>query len=488
MNAKKLIPTAALIAALMFANSCKKGAGLWQPNPPYPGLEVKITSFTIDAGKDTVLVLSNGTSIAVPAGAMVNPEGQTVTGTYELLYREFHDAVDILLSGIPMEIRSAGQKQVFQTAGMFEVNAQQHDRKIQLGEGKSIDIRFASRYSGSSYNFFYMNPEKSAWEWVDLPETEINQQKVDAVQALSLRSPMIFLGDKFFVISFDRFLDIYFNNDYEKVYNARKNRAVRNKLEQYKFKVYNANIDGEVKFLRGFYHPAEMLWRDIDGRSFPSWTTDFSFDWAKDSKGNWYYTNYSFKSLGENQYLVSYKNGKSTFTKRMEAVMPLANVLKLSAEKWQQQYDEAIESLKAEQAKVNLMAETYRSFSINRMGLYNFDCLLKGLDEWTRVNATFTLSDNPIAEGDLIVVLGDNSGFVRVKPKEYSSMRINPTSNHRILMLLPEQQVGVFPAASQNAINIDSLKAIQNPAFTFKLESKRITDATALREMLGFNR
>ncbi len=488
MKTRNLIPLLLLIT-LTLSNACKKSVELWQPIPPYPGLEMKLSSYTINANTDTVLILSNGTSISIPAGAMVTGEGQTVTGTYELQYREFHDAIDILLAGIPMEFTSVGERRVFRTAGMFEMKAQQNGSNIKIAENKKIDVRFASRYPGSEYSFFYMNPESGSWEWVDLPETEVNQQKIEAMQALSSKSPNIFLGDKFFVINFDRFLDIYLHDDYEKIFNARKNnKAFKQKLEEYKFKIYNADIEGELKFLRSYYHPAEMLWKDIDGKNFPTWTKNFKYDWKKDATGTWTRTNFNFTSLGNNQYMVSYMNGKETFSKRMEAIMPLNNILKYSAQTWQQQYDEAIEKLKEEQNKVNLMAETYRTFSINRLGTYNFDCLLKGLDEWTKVNASFILSNIPAAEGNVIIILGDNSGYITVKPTDYSVMRINPASGHRVLMMLPDQQLGIFPIAIQNTINIDSLKAAPNPKYSFRLESKKISDAIALREILGFNK
>lgn len=488
MNTKRLIQLAALFAALFFVNACKKEPKLWIPSPPYPGLEIKLSSYTINAGKDTVLVLSNGTAISIPAGALLTAEGKVVTGTYELLYRELHDAVDIFLAGIPMEFNSIGQNRVLRTAGMFELDAEQDGVNLRIADDKRINIRFASRYPGSDYSFFYLNPQKGAWEWVDIPEIEINQQKVDAIKVLSAKFPEIFLGDKFFVINFDRFLDIYLNNDYEKIFNARKNdKAFKHKLEEYGFKLYNADIEGELVFLKSYYHPAEMLWKDIDGKVFPKWINDFKYDWVKDSQGQWTRANYSFISLGNNQYSVSYKNGKENFSKRMEAIMPLAHILKYPARKWQQQYDEAIETLKVEQEKIDLMAETYRTFSINRLGTYNFDCLLKGLDEWTKVNASFTLSEK-LAEGNVIIILGDNSGYLTVKPEGFGSMRINPSSGHRILMILPDQQLGLFPISNQNAISIDSLKAATNPALTFKLEAKKITEAGAFREMLGFKK
>jgi len=486
MNAKKFYQLAVIFIAVVLFVSCKKEANLWQPKPPYPGLEVKISSHTINAAKDTILVLSNGTAINIPAVTMVDADGTAITGSYELLYREFHDAIDIMLSGIPMDFNSMGEKRTLQTAGMFEIDAIQNSKKLRISDGKSIDVRFASKYPGSSYNFFFMNPAKGEWEWVDLPETEINQEKIDAMQSLNTKAPKSMLGDKYFVLSFDRFLDIYLNDDYERIYKLRNDKSIKNKLDAYKFKSYDVRIDGEVIFLRSYYHPGEMLWKDIDGKIFPKWINDFVADWKKDSKGIWYITNYSFLNLGNNIYQVNYTGVNRTFSKRMEAVMPLSSILKLSADQWQQRYDEAMDKLKAEQEKIDLMAETYRSFSVNRLGTYNFDCLLKGLDEWTKINASFMLSDKPAGEGNVMIILGDNSGYINVPQKELNKMRINPVTGHRIMMILPNQELGIFPIDKMNTINIDSLKALTNPSYTFNLEKKKITDAVALREILGF--
>ncbi|MHC1704266.1 MAG: hypothetical protein AB9846_10195 [Tenuifilaceae bacterium] len=486
MNAKKFYQLAVICIAVVLFVSCKKEANLWQPKPPYPGLEVKIASFTINTAKDTILVLSNGTAISIPAGIMVDAEGVAITGLYELLYREFHDAIDIMLSGIPMDFNSMGEKRTLQTAGMFEIDAIQNNKKLRISDGKSIDVRFASKYPGSNYNFFFMNPAKGEWEWVDLPETEINQEKVDAVQALNTKAPKSMLGDKFFVLSFDRFLDIYLNDDYNRIYKLRKDKTIKKKLEAYKFKTYDVSIVGEVIFLKSYYHPAEMLWREVDGKTFPKWINDFVVDWKKDSNGKWYIANYSFLNLGNNIYQVNYTGTNKTFSKKMEAVMPLSSILKLSADQWQQRYDEAMEKLKAEQKKIDLMAETYRSFSVNRLGTYNFDCLLKGLDEWTKINASFMLSDKPAGEGNVMIILGDNSGYINVPKTELNNMRINPLSGHRIMMILPNQELGIFPIDKMKSINIDSLKALPSPSYTFNLETRKINDAVELREILGF--
>lgn len=487
MNKRRLIQLSMLFVSLILASSCKKEVKTWQPTPPYPGLEIKMLNFTIDASKDTVIKLPNGTSISIPSESFEMQDGSNVKGEYTLLYREFHDAVDILLSGIPMDINIMGERRTLRTAGMFEIDAQQGDSKLKIKDGKAVDVRFASRYKDSNYDFFYMNPETGLWEWVDLPNTEVNQEKIDAENALKEKSPNIFLGDKFFVLNFDRFLDIYFNDDYEKIYKNKTSNTIRKKLQEYNFKIYNLVVEGELVFLRAYYHPAEMLWKEIDGKEFPNWLKDFNFEWMKDKNGVWVYSNYKFLSLGNNIYQISYsdKSGKS-FTKKMEAIIPLKSILKLSANQWQQKYDEAIASLKVEQERVDMMAETYRSFSIRRLGTYNFDCTIKDLDEWLPINANFTLLNNPVTEGNLIVILADNSGYINVKPEEYKKMRVKPFVGNRIIMIQKNNEFGLYSAEKMLKVNFDSLRTINNPSFTFNLENRKVTDAIEFRKLLGF--
>jgi len=484
MSKRRLISV--LFVSLILASSCKKEVKTWQPNPPYPGLEVKMLSFSIDASKDTVIKLPNGTSISIPAESMEGMDGVAIKGKYTLQYREFHDAVDILLSGIPMDISIMGERQTLRTAGMFEIDAMQGDSKLRIVEGKSVDVRFASRYKDANYDFFYMNPETALWEWVDLPNTEVNQEKINAENALKEKSPSIFLGDKFFVLNYDRFLDIYFNNDYQKIFKYRNSGSIKKKLQEYNFKLYDIKVEGELVFLRSYYHPAEMLWKEIDGKEFPRWLNDFNFEWAKDKSGTWVYSNYSIVSLGNNIYQISYSKTGKVFTKKMEAIIPLRSILNLSAGQWQQKYDEAMSSLKAEQERVDLMAETYRSFSVKRLGTYNFDCTIKDLNEWTTINANFTMLNNPVQDGSLVIILGDNSGFVKVKPEEYSKMRLKPSTGQRLVMLQKNNEIGLFSAEKMLKINADSLKALNYPSFTFNLDQKKVNDAIELRKLLGF--
>ncbi len=250
---KKLTLWILAIAFIQLNFSCKKS---YSPLPPYPGMEIKMTTFSIDSQKDTAIVLANGTIITYNAGALVKADGSPVSGNVDILYREFHDAVDIFLAGIPMDYNSMGEKRTMQTAGMFEIDAQQGTEKLRIADDKNIHVKLASKYKGEEYSFFNLNPENGNWDWVDLPSTEINVDKSIAQQALDAKKPSKLFGDEFFVLNYNRFLDIYLNDDYNRIYKLRNDKNLKKKLEEYNFKFYEVDIWGEIKFNKAYYHPA----------------------------------------------------------------------------------------------------------------------------------------------------------------------------------------------------------------------------------------
>lgn len=478
------IITITAFAFIILVSGCKKNAE-WRPQPPYPGMELPFTSFAINSQIDTLLQLPNGTSICIPQNCFVKSNGDDIVGSIAVYYREFHDAIDILLAGIPMEFESLGETRHFRTAGMFEIDAKQDGEKLLVAQGKKIDIRLASKYAGSDYSFFYMNPQSGAWEWIDLPETEVNAEKAEAFAALETQKPSLFMGNEYFVLSFGRFLDIYLNNDWQRIRENRESKSIKRKLEEYKVKMYNAVADGEILFGKSYYHPQEILWKDLDGKIIPRWTSDFRMKWESDSNGNWVITNYTIRGIGGNVYEIMYSQKDEVFKKRMEAVIPLKNLLKLPPAEWQKRYDEAMVQLAEEQRRIDLMAETFRSFSIKRLGVYNFDALMK-MDDWFEVLPTFTINSTQSVYGDVIIVFGDNSGYIRLKPEQYNSMRINPESGHRIIMLMPGNELGLYPSNLFSGVNVNELRLQTKPPYTFAFESKPVSNAVELRSLLGF--
>ena len=85
--------------------------------PPIAGKETPYTTYRISAKNGGVINYPTGSSISIPANAFVNTNGEPVSDSIDIKYREFHNPLEIFLSGIPMTYDSAGVTRTLESAG-----------------------------------------------------------------------------------------------------------------------------------------------------------------------------------------------------------------------------------------------------------------------------------------------------------------------------------------------------------------------------------
>jgi hypothetical protein len=145
---------------------CKKDSTKCFIQPPLANIRINYdTSFT-DNKKACAIETSTGTVIRVPENAFVCENGDAVTGPVTILYREFHNPIDIFLSGIPMRYDSAGVSNIFESAGMIDIRAFEGDKPLKLSEGKSLDIEMVSNDNDPGFNLYYLDTVKRNWVYV----------------------------------------------------------------------------------------------------------------------------------------------------------------------------------------------------------------------------------------------------------------------------------------------------------------------------------
>lgn len=132
-------------------------------SPPIKGLNVHYTTYKVKAEKGATLDYKTGSKIIIPKNAFADENGNLLKGEVELRYREFHDAVDFFVSGIPMTYDSAGVKYQFESAGMVEVLAYQNGKQVNMAPKKAIDIEMASNHKGTEYNFYKLDTMANNW-------------------------------------------------------------------------------------------------------------------------------------------------------------------------------------------------------------------------------------------------------------------------------------------------------------------------------------
>lgn len=152
------------------ANMPGKKAPVFHPNelvkPPLPELAQKPAIYGIDASQGGELTHPSGTRIFIPSDALVDAQGNAVSGKVYISYREFNNPLDVLLSGIPMTYDSGGVVNQFETAGMFEMYASQGDKELFIKPGAKIDIELASPDPAPSFNFYALNEGSKNWDYL----------------------------------------------------------------------------------------------------------------------------------------------------------------------------------------------------------------------------------------------------------------------------------------------------------------------------------
>lgn len=133
-------------------------------SPPDPA-RIDYEYFRVTSGERAVLTTKKGSRIMVPPGAFTWADGTPFTGSADLRFAEFHDVVEIFLSGVPMTYDSAGVNYTFQSAGMFDIMAFSSGNSLILADGKEITIDIVSN-DPDLYNLYYFDTVVNHWQYL----------------------------------------------------------------------------------------------------------------------------------------------------------------------------------------------------------------------------------------------------------------------------------------------------------------------------------
>ncbi len=135
-------------------------------NEPSRKLKVNYTAYTINNAKGGEIKHPTSSKIKVPKNTFVDKEGKDVIGDVTIEYREFHDAADIIASGIPMGYDSAGTKYTLESAGMFDIKGSQNGKPVFIKKDKSVEVELASANSEDRFNQYYLDTVKKNWQYI----------------------------------------------------------------------------------------------------------------------------------------------------------------------------------------------------------------------------------------------------------------------------------------------------------------------------------
>ena len=131
--------------------------------PALNNINVAFASYTVDCNSATEIKYKTGSLISIPANAFMDEKGNTISGKVDIRYREFHDPVDFMLSGIPMTYDSAGKQYLFESAGMMQIEGYQNGVPVKIKPDKKISVKMVSGQQGNKYNLYSLDTVKGAW-------------------------------------------------------------------------------------------------------------------------------------------------------------------------------------------------------------------------------------------------------------------------------------------------------------------------------------
>jgi hypothetical protein len=140
---------------------------------PLPEANIPLQDFQWLAQEGKRFSLANGTTIDIPAAAVVDAEGEQVNGLVTLSYREFHGVEDVFLSGLRMRTSENGQDAVLRSAGMMEIRAHKNGEELYMAPGKEIRVSMAS-YTQGAYNLYHYDEQAEHWDFF-LSRNEVKQ-------------------------------------------------------------------------------------------------------------------------------------------------------------------------------------------------------------------------------------------------------------------------------------------------------------------------
>ena len=153
-------------------------------NPISESIDVEYFTLSFDAEKGTTWESPTGSVVNIPENTFVDENGTPVTGQVEVKYREFHDAVDVMFSGIPMVYEDENGSHDFETAGMMEIRGSQGEKPVYIAQGKELSVALASYTEEDDYNLYYLDEENRGWKDIGKAEIRNNESKTASLQKL----------------------------------------------------------------------------------------------------------------------------------------------------------------------------------------------------------------------------------------------------------------------------------------------------------------
>lgn len=366
-------------------------------NPPIEGLNIEYTSYKVIAEKGANLDFKTGSKITIPKNAFVDLDGKILKGEIEVRYREFHDAADFFVSGIPMTYDSAGVRYQFESAGMMEILAYQNGKKVNVAPEKEIAVKMASNDKDTRYNLYKLDTMANNWSCLGKDRVVVEAVKpidpIREIKTIAVEETPEYKTIETKKVEIKKEKDLQIAALPKPIPEPKKPEEV--KKGKYTFNIeVDANEFPELSVYKGLLFEV-----GDENKNFNKSMYDITWDEATIKEGSKNGENYNLtlkKGLkkydlvvypvfeGKN-YETAMKNFqekfnkyKSTLDKRLAEEKRVEEEYQSKIAEWQRKQAELVRQYEQKQAEAYKSMETnqkvMRVFAVSSFGVYNSDC------------------------------------------------------------------------------------------------------------------
>lgn len=443
--------------------------------PPFSAIDKEYTEFTFDAEKGDTLLFTSGSRIIVPPDIWVDTAGNKITGEIKLKYREFSNAKDVFLAGIPLAYDSAGKKETLVTAGMFEIRSFKDSTELNIADNKKLTVQMASYESDADYNFYYLDEKGKNWKYIgyDKPTENPKIQEIkDTIEQMQPETPFPF-NDDYFALSYDAILDVYFKDNYYKIEKNYKSKLPKRKAETYGLSWSGIYCGYQLTFNRVRYEAYQMIWKNLSGKKLP---------WI--AKGSYVE---KFVYLGDNTYSMTLRKKDKKAYIKVKAIMPIKHLFAYPPETWQEKYDEVMAKIKEEENRLATQFAVYRTFDVSTTGTHNWDKVYNRQDK-VIVKAEFKFDkqlEEELSEPDIYYFVENNKSFIKIPFSQRDSLMLVPDSTAKFIAVLSDKEAAVFSSKEHNKIDFDKLRT--TPSYSFAMKTVAINSIEDFNKIADIN-
>lgn len=445
-----------IVATLLLATSCnntddnststtaKVGLDLPQENismplvavkPPIPNVDVPYLTCKIPVSKGGQIETSTGTTVEVPPNAFVDKDGNPVKGEVEIKFREFHDAADIIVSGIPMHNPETGE--FMETGGMFEILGEQKGKEIFIAAEKDIQVNLASFNEGDDFNFFQLGQEDLHWDDKGLASAEQpNLKKIKELAQLDKKKP-------------------------SKPLRPLKKSGVNGR------QLFDLDVNyTRFPTLKAF---SSVVWQySGEGVNIEKEKWVFESDWDRINI-----------SKAENGFFeLKLSNKDKTIKTYIQPVLQdddYEAALAVFTERTMKKYQDLVEVQRIRREQLANQSNMYRSLSVSGFGIHNCDIWGKIPNVVCLANFDFDEHAGVDAEDakdiTVFLVMKDRKAVVPYRCKIAKSNRFNfpSTGNNALVAVLPKGRVAMFTAS--DFANVDGAEVRKTSRLTVEMRT-----------------